>query len=1301
MAISFVAASAVVTGANPTVAVPTGTTTLDLMFIVTASGATTTTPTGWTATSVTSTSPTMQVFYKFATASEASVALTNANTTTKAVMVTYRGVGLTDGITTVSTGTSTSATTPTQTTRVNNDYVISFYGNVQAASALTWTAPGSTTSRVNSGSSTTVKGLLIVDELKATAGLTTARTATLSGSASWAAFSISIREPQTLYWTGTGNWNSTALWKTTSGGTTTLGVPSQTDNVVFDVNSTSCTVNVTTAACTDITFASTFTGTFTGTSTLSVFGSWNDGNGAVFTGSYTGAITFGAVTSVNITSSNQTLTNNNMTFAGTGSWTLNSSIGDTNQVNAKTVTLTTGTINLNNNNINALSFSSTGTGVRSIVGTGGNSGIVVYGTNSTVVNMGVTTNLTVSGRMFVQSAPPANATGGTTRTITLGNIYAEPNAPDLVIGQAGDTVSITATAVHDLIITNTGLSATTIANTALTIYGNLQVDGAGSFTMTAGANAWTLAATSAKTITSGVTLDFPITFNGVGGSWQQQSATIIGTAKTVTLTNGTLNLNNYNFTCGIFSSNNNNVRGITFGIGEMYITGNSALLTIPNVTNLTYSGSPTFNLTYSGGIGTRTIQYASTGGSETKAANITVPSGTDSLYFFGITHVKNLNLSGFGGTYYNESDVYHYGSLTLGSFFLAQMSASIGYWIFAGTTATQNIFTNNITFDFPVSFQGTQTYDFGSLTGLQLGSTNGALYFSSGTLALNPSVSNTVYNFTTTGTTLKYLKSSVSGSQASIQQPSGTVTVTYLNIKDSAASGGATWDATAVTNVNSGNNSGWIFSGGGLTFYQNVTYTSTISIVYLKQVNKNVSYAESNITSVAKRTGKPLTITETATTTTIKKVNKPIVSSMVTSVVSLLRSLVKKTTLSITSNTTNSIVKGVNTTKQLTSTVLLTLVKTINTLKSTVSTSISSLVNLSFKAVVLAITTSALASIVKSVSVTKVITSTVTTTLNKAFNILLSIASSVVSSLLADKGRFVTLAITSTVTSTLVKQTNKLFTILVSSSNSILKLISKTITVVNTSVTTLSRQLSLIRLLSFTLINTTSMLKQVGKLLTILSIATTSIKKLIALTKSIVSSNTVTLLTPRLLYIVFTILSTSVTTISKPLGVVLFVTVNSIASIKKALSKTITLIGTLSVSVLKRVLKPISKISVNVTVTMLRFKTTITSLIASVTNSVSLIRRTNKIVASLTISIGSISKVISKNITVNVTSMFQLVAEFVLKYGAVARDTFIVKPKDRLISVAKDTTIVVQSAKRSLSIIKSRIILLFRNPNGR
>jgi hypothetical protein len=80
-----------------------------------------------------------------------------------------------------------------------------------------------------------------------------------------------------------------------------------------------------------------------------------------------------------------------------------------------------------------------------------------------------------------------------------------------------------------------------------------------------------------------------------------------------------------------------------------------------------------------------------------------------------------------------------------------------------------------------------------------------------GTVKLRSAVTSTVGSLVTSGATLKYLASSTLGSIATISDTTGTNTVTYLNIKDSAATGGATWTATSATNVDGGNNTGWTF----------------------------------------------------------------------------------------------------------------------------------------------------------------------------------------------------------------------------------------------------------------------------------------------------------------------------------------------------------------------------------------------------------------------------------------------------------------------------------------------------------
>ena len=201
MAISFVGAGTVAAGTNPTVDVPAGVVAGDALIIFTNGSANASpAPTGWGTIVFSLVSGRYStVFFKLATASESSVTLTQSGASSRAVMIAYRGTSYFDVIGTVGIGTGTSPATPSITTRFANDYVVSFYATQTQVSPITWTAPASTTSRVNAASTSTANGLLIVDELQATAGASAVRTATLSSGTGWVAFAIAFKEPQAFY----------------------------------------------------------------------------------------------------------------------------------------------------------------------------------------------------------------------------------------------------------------------------------------------------------------------------------------------------------------------------------------------------------------------------------------------------------------------------------------------------------------------------------------------------------------------------------------------------------------------------------------------------------------------------------------------------------------------------------------------------------------------------------------------------------------------------------------------------------------------------------------------------------------------------------------------------------------------------------------------------------------------------------------------------------------------------------------------------------------------------------------------
>jgi len=93
------------------------------------------------------------------------------------------------------------------------------------------------------------------------------------------------------------------------------------------------------------------------------------------------------------------------------------------------------------------------------------------------------------------------------------------------------------------------------------------------------------------------------------------------------------------------------------------------------------------------------------------------------------------------------------------------------------------------------------------------------------------------------------LVSSVTDSQATISKSSGIVVADYLNIKDSNATGGATWIAD-IHSVNDGNNSGWIWTLQP-SVSENISVTDTPEVFegvisfYEVSVNEEIALTDS------------------------------------------------------------------------------------------------------------------------------------------------------------------------------------------------------------------------------------------------------------------------------------------------------------------------------------------------------------------------------------------------------------------------------------------------------------------------
>jgi hypothetical protein len=294
--------------------------------------------------------------------------------------------------------------------------------------------------------------------------------------------------------------------------------------------------------------------------------------------------------------------------------------------------------------------------------------------------------------------------------------------------------------------------------------------------------------------------------------------TLVSTS-TTTLTNGTLDLNGFTLTTGIFAGSGSGVRQLVTNSVPIVVTGNAAtVVNFGTTTNYTVDVNPTFNLAYSGSVGTRNISVGATSNLPV-TPNITVTLGSDIVTTSGTTTVNNLTITGFTGRLGNFGRSI-YGNLTLVSGMTVDSGALTNTFI---GVSSQTITTAGQTLDFPITFNGVGG-TFQLQDALTLGSTQ-PLTMINGTLQLKSGTTSTVGSFATSGTNQKFLQATTPASRATLSQASGTVSVSYLTIQDSAATGGAVFNAfTSNANVNSGNNTGWKFgsansAGGFLQFF--------------------------------------------------------------------------------------------------------------------------------------------------------------------------------------------------------------------------------------------------------------------------------------------------------------------------------------------------------------------------------------------------------------------------------------------------------------------------------------------------
>lgn len=384
------------------------------------------------------------------------------------------------------------------------------------------------------------------------------------------------------YLVATGNYNNNNTWAATSGGAPGASFPVAGDHIIMDANSGAAVLTVNVASACDTVDCTGFTGTVIHAASVT----WTiAGNGGVFklvagmtytpSSSTTSVILFsGTSGTMTITLGGKILPTVTLDGVG-GTWQL----GDAFLAAAgSTLTLTNGTFNANNQNVTTGLFNSSNANVRTLTmgsGTWTLSGVGTVWTTST------TTNLTLN-----KDTATINLTnsGSSARTFAGASIMLH----NLNVTAGNGNLTFTNVSVTDLNFT--GYTGQLLTGTgAITVAGNLTF-GAG-MTDQGSASQFTMTATSGTKLitTNGVNLNRGLAINGVGGTFQLVGNWNGGIVRTLTLTNGTFDANDYNVAFGAVNISNSNVRGLLMGNGIWTLGDDGTIWTATTTTNLTFN----------------------------------------------------------------------------------------------------------------------------------------------------------------------------------------------------------------------------------------------------------------------------------------------------------------------------------------------------------------------------------------------------------------------------------------------------------------------------------------------------------------------------------------------------------------------------------------------------------------------------------------------------------------------------------------------------------------------------------------
>ena len=674
---------------------------------------------------------------------------------------------------------------------------------------------------------------------------------------------------------GTGNWSdATNHWATSSGGAPGAGnLPTAADDVTFDTlsNATAYTVTIdaTSKVCKSLTMGAPLAGkvTWAGSVQITISGSLNlSGGTAGITRTYTGTLIFNATSGTSIITSNGVTLASPISVTGAGGTV---QLADTLNIGSAGITHSAGTLDFNGKTVTIGGYTGSGTSTLTM----GAAAVTCSGAWTMVAGQTLTANtatITMSGAgvVFTGGGKTYNnvtftgafISGGIGTAIvdtnTFNNLTLTGTAitnGELWLG-ASQTVTGTFTSTGNSTLNRLLIIPTDTAG-SVRLYGTTRTITAAAITMSntdfinitgAGAGSWTGTSIGDCGGNSGITFTTPVTRYWVattGGNWgvttSWSSTSGGGSGSSIPLPQDTVIFDSNSITSGgrVITMNSQRYPGISFNgvlntpaiswsntalifyiVGGLDLTGTSG-----NPASLHFWGRTSVTLNTNGLVPSPGVTFENQGGTVTLAANLSTGAFTHTIGAFDASTFSVTLTASFTST----------GSLTrtlsMGTNTWTLSSSATTPWNIAATGLTLNC--NTSTLKFTDTANGAMTIPFGALTYYKIWFSRGA---STGTLTLSNAficnnftddgtgahtitwTKSTTYTFTTFNVSggsghVITMNTNTAGTAATLSAASGIISCDWLSIKDSTATGGASWYAGANSTSVSGN-SGWIFT---------------------------------------------------------------------------------------------------------------------------------------------------------------------------------------------------------------------------------------------------------------------------------------------------------------------------------------------------------------------------------------------------------------------------------------------------------------------------------------------------------